>query len=219
MRVVLEFTYACVTLGWLLAIIAYKIGRKWEIKRLHNHFGKLYDLWTRSMPLYREVGLSVARIAIRSRPIKALDVATGTGFVLLSLAKFSQLSCGVDISFNILRIAKSKARKEHLIDIEYINADAENLCLRDRIFDVVTCNFGIFFFPNQTEAIREMTHALKPGGRLIFSTYSQIGSYVLASQFHSAKEWVRIIKKAGLSLVDMQRHTPLYMIIVAGKVS
>jgi len=168
---VLEFTYAFITLGWLLAIIAYKVRKKWGIICLHNDFGILYDLWTRFMPLYKQVGMNVAKIAMQSYPIRVLDVATGTGFVSLSLSKFCEAVCGVDISFSMLRIAKAKARKANLTGIEYINGDAENLCLRDGIFDTVICNFSMFYFPDQNKAAKEMSRVLKPDGKLIFSTY------------------------------------------------
>jgi len=212
---VLEFTYAFITLGWLLAIIAYKVRKKWGIICLHNDFGILYDLWTRFMPLYKQVGMNVAKIAMQSYPIRVLDVATGTGFVSLSLSKFCEAVCGVDISFSMLRIAKAKARKANLTGIEYINGDAENLCLRDGIFDTVICNFSMFYFPDQNKAAKEMSRVLKPDGKLIFSTYNEIGSYFLAGQFHSAREWASIVQKAGFSLVNIQRHTWLYLIIVA----
>jgi len=218
-RIALEFLYACVTLGWLLAIVAYKIRRKWGIMYLHNHLGVLYDLWTRFMPLYKKVGISTAEVAARSHPIRTLDIATGTGFVLLLLAKSSQASCGVDISFEILRIAKSKARKANLDNIQCVNGDVENLCFMDEMFDAITCNFGIFYFPNQVKAIREMCRVLKPGGELVFSTYGEIGSYFLSGQFHSADEWTNIIHNAGLSLVEAQHHTWLYLVLVARKVT
>lgn len=214
---VLEFAYACITLGWLLAIITYKLRRKWGIICLHNHFGMLYDLWTRFMPLYKQVSLNIVKSAIKTYPVRVLDVATGTGFVSLSLAKFCEAICGVDISSSMLRIADTKAREAHLTGIEYINGDAENLCLRDGIFDVVTCNFGIFYFPDQTKAIKEISRVLKPGGELVFSTYSEIGSHFLAGQFHSAEEWMNIVQRAGFPFVDIQSYTWLYLIIVARK--
>lgn len=94
-----------------------------------------------------------------------LDIATGTGAVLLPAARCVGSEghvTGIDISNNMLQQAKRAATKEGLINFDLRRMDAERLEFPDASFDVVTCAFGIFYFPRT--ALAEMYRICKPGG-------------------------------------------------------
>eukprot|EP00299_Pterocystis_sp_00344_P010575 c4756_g1_i1.p1 GENE.c4756_g1_i1~~c4756_g1_i1.p1 ORF type:complete len:177 (+),score=28.45 c4756_g1_i1:336-866(+) len=38
-------------------------------------------------------------------------------------------------------------------------------------FDVVLSGFGVIFFPNPTQGLKEMYHVVKPGGKVLFSAW------------------------------------------------
>jgi ubiquinone/menaquinone biosynthesis C-methylase UbiE len=105
-----------------------------------------------------------------------LDVATGTGAVLLPAAKNVGAEgqvIGIDLSCEILQEAKSTAHTAGLTNVELRKMDAEHLEFPDQAFDVVTCAFSIFLFPNIEAALREMYRVCKPGGYVGISIFDK----------------------------------------------
>jgi SAM-dependent methyltransferase len=50
----------------------------------------------------------------------------------------------------------------------------------DQVFDVVTCQFGVMFFPDKVRAYQEVRRVLRPGGRFLFNVWGQISENELA---------------------------------------
>ena len=96
----------------------------------------------------------------------ALDIACGTGAVSRQLSVRvgeSGRVVGVDTSPKALRIARGWAGDSPNLD--FVNADAETLSFGRR-FDIVTCQYGLFFFPNASKALRNMRESMTDQGRL-----------------------------------------------------
>ena len=99
--------------------------------------------------------------AVRGLKGEVLDVACGTGDMVLELLKQGADVTGVDLSEEMLAIAKRKAESG-----KWKVADAEQLPFRDASFDAVTCAFGIRNFVHLEKGLGEMVRVLKPGGRM-----------------------------------------------------
>ncbi len=56
--------------------------------------------------------------------------------------------------------------------VEWHLADASDLPFAGASFDVVICQSGLMFFPDQVGAVREMWRMLKPGGRLAVQVWA-----------------------------------------------
>jgi len=98
---------------------------------------------------------------------RVLDIATGKGAVLLPAARCVGSEghvTGIDISNGILQEGERAALKEGLHNVELRKMDAEHLEFPDQTFDVVTCAFALFLFPDMEAALREMYRVCKPGG-------------------------------------------------------
>lgn len=111
-----------------------------------------------------------------------LDVATGTGHVALTAAQSvgpHGKVVGFDISAEMLDEARRKAEALRIPNLEWCEGDGEEPPFDDERFDVVLCASGIFFMPNQVKALRGWQRCLKPGGRVLFSTFGP-GSSELA---------------------------------------
>jgi len=96
-----------------------------------------------------------------------LDVATGTGAVLLPAARLVGPKghiTGIDLSGDILKEAERNAQAEGLTNVTFRKMDAEHLDFPDQSFDVVMCALALFFFPDMKAALREMYRVCKPGG-------------------------------------------------------
>ena len=96
----------------------------------------------------------------------ALDIACGTGAVSRQLSVRVGKSgrvVGVDTSPKALHIARGWAGDNPNLD--FVNADAETVSFGRR-FDIVTCQYGLFFFPNASKALRNMRESMTDRGRL-----------------------------------------------------
>ena len=94
---------------------------------------------------------------------KVLDVACGTGDMVVELLKRGCTVTGVDLSDEMLAIAR---RKTADWKPAYHKADAEHLPFADNAFDAVTCVFGVRNFVHLEQGLQEMLRVLKPGGTM-----------------------------------------------------
>lgn len=100
--------------------------------------------------------------ALRGIQGNVLDVACGTGDMAVSLVERGYTVTGVDISEEMLAIARQKAPM-----VTFMIADAEHLPFPDASFDAVTCAFGVRNFVHLEQGLSEMLRVLKPGGRMV----------------------------------------------------
>ena len=100
--------------------------------------------------------------AVRGLQGKVLDVACGTGDMCVLLAERGVTVTGVDISEEMLAIAKRKVE-----NVEWGVADAERLPFEDNTFDAVTCAFGVRNFVHLEQGLGEMLRVLKPDGHMV----------------------------------------------------
>ena len=122
-----------------------------------------------SFGVIRRWRAALVRDVAAAGPRDALDVATGTGALLLGLLARGGPSgrlAGVDRSPAMLDFARRKlAARGWEARVELSVADAAALPFPDGSFDAVTLAFGIRNFPDPHGALREMARVLRPGGR------------------------------------------------------
>jgi len=100
-----------------------------------------------------------------------LDVASGTGVVTKLLKqKIGKTGyvIGADTSTNAIKVAKKWNEKAQ--NLLFVNADAENFSFKEK-FDVITCQYALFFFPNSQKALKNMRNSLKKDGKLGISVH------------------------------------------------
>jgi SAM-dependent methyltransferase len=104
--------------------------------------------------------------------VELLDVATGTGnFALLAARAGAEHVVGVDLTPELLAVARKAADREGLDGVEFVGGDAEALEFEEDRFDVVTSTFGVIFAPRPAVATGELARVLTPGGRLGLTTW------------------------------------------------
>jgi len=115
--------------------------------------------------------------AAQLRPgMRVLDLASGVGDPALSIAAAVGPSGRVtasDMGPGMISLAEELARKKGLPNIEFREANAESLPFADSSYDVLTCRFGIMFFPDLAKALRECFRVLKPGARAAFVAWGK----------------------------------------------
>ncbi len=97
---------------------------------------------------------------------RVLDIAMGEGRNAVFLAKNGYEVDGCDISEIAVRKAVALA-KEHNVTIHAFVADLETYQLPKDTYDVIAC-----FYYLQRDLIPRMKEALKPGGMIIYETYT-----------------------------------------------
>jgi SAM-dependent methyltransferase len=108
--------------------------------------------------------------------MRVLDLASGVGDPALSIAAEvgpSGRVTATDLGPGMMSLAEELARKKHITNIEFREASAESLPFPDQSYDVLTCRFGIMFFPDLPKALRECFRVLKPGGRAAFVAWGK----------------------------------------------
>ena len=101
---------------------------------------------------------------------RVLDLACGTGIVARLAAERvgpAGTVTGLDINPGMLAVAQAAAPPGTAID--WHQAPAHASALPDGVFDVVVCQLGLQFFPDQPAALREMRRVLAPGGRALLT--------------------------------------------------
>lgn len=106
-----------------------------------------------------------------------LDVAAGTGDLAAKLAKKVGAVGRVvvsDINESMLTIGRERLFDQGLFkNLEFIQADAENLPFADSSFDLITIGFGLRNVTNKQCALASMFRVLKPGGRCLILEFSK----------------------------------------------
>jgi ubiquinone/menaquinone biosynthesis C-methylase UbiE len=113
---------------------------------------------------------------LKASGARVLDIATGKGAVLLPIARrigTEGHATGIDLSSGILKEAERTVHAEELTNVELLKMDAEHLEFPDQSFDVVTCAFAIFLFPEMEAALSEMYRVCKPGGLVAIANFNK----------------------------------------------
>lgn len=142
----------------------------------------LYEspLWRRNPLLVFLLGINSSKeYQIISRAIRLsgnevlLDLACGPGIYARRFAR--ELSrgkvLGVDLSWPMLKHARSLVQKNGLTNLHLMQGDALTLPFRSGHFDVVNCAAALHLFRDPAGTFMEVNRVLKPGGQFTFSTF------------------------------------------------
>ena len=100
--------------------------------------------------------------------IRALDVATGTGFTGFRLAQKYKLVVGLDVTSEMLLEARNLAAEKRLDNLVFVLGRSEKMPFLDHAFDVVTCRRAAHHFSDKKKFVSEVRRVLKPGGTFGF---------------------------------------------------
>ncbi|MFI0844805.1 bifunctional demethylmenaquinone methyltransferase/2-methoxy-6-polyprenyl-1,4-benzoquinol methylase UbiE [Mesorhizobium sp. IMUNJ 23232] len=114
---------------------------------------------------------------------KVLDVAGGTGdiaFRIVDASAGNATATVLDINGSMLAVGRERAAKRHLEgNVDFVEANAEDLPFPDGTFDAYTIAFGIRNVPHIDAALSEAFRVLKPGGRFLCLEFSEVEMPVL----------------------------------------
>jgi len=140
-----------------------------------------------------------------------LDAGCGNGGFTYEIMKQGGTVVGVDISHEMLQVAKDTGD-------EFVVGDLENLSFHDETFDIVLCSMILHHFPSLDSRVpAEIARVLKKGGKLVIieplaTSFAKLnrnlGRLVLRfhikdwktpnETLHTVEEYTTIFKKYGL---------------------
>lgn len=152
------------------------MAKKEKVQEMFNGIAPKYDLLNHllSLGIDKAWRRKAMRELERGAKDRVLDVACGTGdFSIEALRHGVRQVVGVDISENMLAVAREKARDKGLEEqLEFLYGDSEQLTSPDENFDAVTVAFGVRNFEHLERGLREMCRVLRPGGRVVILEFS-----------------------------------------------
>lgn len=133
-----------------------------------------YDAMMRQEGLYEVGHRLVDRLDVKAGE-QVLDIACGTGNAAIPAALAGAGVTGVDLTPEMLEIARRRAA-EAGVEVDWTEADAEELPFEDERFDVVVSTFGCMFAPRHEVVADEIARVLRPGGRVGLCAWTPGGS-------------------------------------------
>ena len=140
-------------------------GKKRYVRRLFDTIADRYDLITvlLSYGLDRRWKDRLIALAALTRDDRVLDVACGTGDILLRARQRAQLAVGLDVTVKMLVHAAAKTAPPP----QLVAGDMQELPFPSSSFTVVTAGYGLRNVPRIEQAIEEIARVLAPRGRLL----------------------------------------------------
>ncbi|WP_090754748.1 bifunctional demethylmenaquinone methyltransferase/2-methoxy-6-polyprenyl-1,4-benzoquinol methylase UbiE [Nonlabens sp. Hel1_33_55] len=147
-------------------------SKKEQVTQMFDTISGEYDGLNRmiSLGLDQKWRDNVVEMVAAHKPDTIMDIATGTGDLVIKMAEKTKASrlVGLDISSGMLEVGKIKVKKEQLDDrIEMVLGDSENLQFDDQTFDAITVSYGVRNFEDLEKGLAEILRVLKPGGILV----------------------------------------------------
>ena len=126
-----------------------------------------------------------------------LDVGCGGGKTVSRLAQRTPIGkvFGIDYSADMVKYSK-KVNKKLIGEnrVEIVEAAVEKTSFPDNFFDLVTAVETYYFWPNLSDALREIRRVLKPNGKLLMvNEMVKDGVYEIKNAKMIAQTHVRLI--------------------------
>ncbi|WP_237153616.1 ArsR/SmtB family transcription factor [Oryzibacter oryziterrae] len=182
-----------------------------------RYFARNASSWDRLRSLHvSEAAVEAAiRAIVGERPVyNLLDIGTGTGRMLTLLADRYSRAVGIDMSHDMLSVARANLAAAGIDHAHVRQADATALSLGNG-YDLVLVHQVLHYLDDPARALREAARTLSPGGRLLVVDFApHAHEFLRADHAHrrlgfghdQMQGWV---EAAGLDLVETRDLPPM----------
>src|SRR5918996_48228 len=130
---------------------------------------------------WQTADLRTVRITGHSSPGMDPKAMWDAGNSSIPAARAGARVTGLDFARGLLEIARERAA-DAMVEIEFVEGDAQELPFEDASFDRVVSTFGHMFAPDHARAAAEMTRVLRPQGVIAVACWTPEGSIGRMSQ-------------------------------------
>jgi ArsR family transcriptional regulator len=145
---------------------------------------------------------------------RLVDLGSGTGRMLTLLAPHADAALGLDLSQQMLNLARNRVIEAGLIGCELRHGDIFATRLPGESADLVVVHQVLHYLADPAAAVREAGRIVAPGGRLIIADFAPHRLEFLREQHQHRRlgfaepEMARWLAEAGLSKVRVKALPP-----------
>ena len=100
---------------------------------------------------------------------RVLDLGCGAGHTALAVARRAAEVVAVDVTPEMLAVARRLARECQITNVTYRRADAARLPFAAASFDIVTSRYSAHHYADPARALAEVARVLRPGGTFLLA--------------------------------------------------
>jgi ubiquinone/menaquinone biosynthesis C-methylase UbiE len=166
--------------------------KKRDIMQRYDVTAQIYDM------RYAEEQTAKIKAALKHLKAKGcmvLDAGCGTGILFSHVAGKARMTVGLDFSKKTLLKAMERAKNHAGVNL--VRGDADNMPLRDKVFDRVFAMTLIQNAPAPTETLKEIKRVAKGNALIVITGLKRVFS-------RSTLE--HLLKNAGLNIVAMENE-------------
>ncbi|HEX3044551.1 MAG TPA: methyltransferase domain-containing protein [Bacillota bacterium] len=184
-----------------------KIGREWRFSRkalidwlssgdsqaYSDSEGETKDFFNQVAPQWESLSKDYYDESIKTKlldlnilkpPMTLMDLGAGSGYISRHVAPLVTKVIAVDISVEMLKELRNKARTEGINNIETIESDGCDMPLTDSSIDVICASMYLHHIEEPLAAFKEMYRLLKPGGNVFIADYQEHSNEDLKTKMH-----------------------------------
>lgn len=139
------------------------------------YFERVAPQWDSIRSLYvSETAVEAAILkAVGDGPFeRVVDLGTGSGRMLTLLGRRARMSIGLDLSQNMLNLARSNVSRAGLDKVELRHGDIFATRLQDQSADLVVVHQVLHYLADPAAAVAEAARVVAPGGRVVIIDFA-----------------------------------------------
>lgn len=181
------------------------------------YFAENAAQWDQIRSLYvsdSHVEAEVLKIAGRARVARLVDLGSGTGRMLTLLGPQADQALGLDLSQQMLNIARRNVGEAGLTNVELRHGDIFDTRLPEGSVDLVVVHQVLHYLGDPAAAVKEAARIVAPDGKLIIVDFAPHKHEFLREQHQhrrlgfSDEEMARWLGEAELPSVHLQALPP-----------
>ena len=182
-----------------------------------EYFARNAARWDEISALYvsdTDVEAAILKAAGRGPFRRLVDLGSGTGRMLTLLGPHAQAALGLDLSHQMLNLARNRVTEAGLELCELRHGDIVSTRLPPESADLVVVHQVLHYLADPAAAVREAGRLVSAGGRLIIADFAPHGLEFLREQHQHRRlgfaepEMARWLADAGLSKVRVTTLPP-----------
>ena len=169
---------------WKGKVMTINVAADTELKAKHRAMWGTGDYPLMVDTFLLPIGQRLVDVAGIEAGVRVLDVAAGTGNASVPAAQRGAHVTASDLTPELLA-AGSRRPDAQGLDIDWVEADAEQLPFGDGSYDVVMSAIGVMFAPHHQAAADELVRVCRPGGTVALLSWTPEG--MLGDLFRTMK--------------------------------